>query len=236
MSSLIISEIFGPTVQGEGPTAGRLCCFLRLSNCNLTCKWCDTPYTWDWNGANGKSYKKEDEQSHISESEVLNYLIKNNVPRLVISGGEPLMQGPNLISLCGQLTEHNIDIEIETNGTVSPPAGLVPFVSMFNCSPKLEHSGVLKNKRFKPAVLKTLELTDKAIFKFVVQQPSDLDEVEDIITEASLSHRNIWIMPEGRSVEELNKHLVSIADEVIGRGWNLTTRLQVLTWGAKRGH
>ena len=161
MSSLIISEIFGPTVQGEGPTAGRLCCFLRLSNCNLTCKWCDTPYTWDWSGLNGIKYRKEDEQSHISESEVLDYLITNNVPRLVISGGEPLMQGPNLISLCGQLTEHNIDVEIETNGTISPPASLIPFVSMFNCSPKLEHSGVIKKKRFKPEVLRTLDLTEK---------------------------------------------------------------------------
>lgn len=234
--SLIVSEIFGPTVQGEGPTAGRLCAFIRTSNCNLTCTWCDTPYTWDWKGQNGVVYSKKDEQFEITHEEIIEKILDMEVPRVVISGGEPLMQGPNLISLCGQLKEHNIEIEIETNGTISPPAQLVPFVSMFNCSPKLEHSKVIKKKRFKPEVLRTLDLTDKAVFKFVAQTIKDLDEVEDIVAEAKLNHDHVWVMPEGRSAEELNKHLSQIADEVIERGWNLTTRLQVITWGAKRGH
>ena len=47
---LAVSEIFGPTHQGEGPSTGRLCGFVRLARCNLSCLWCDTPYTWDWGG------------------------------------------------------------------------------------------------------------------------------------------------------------------------------------------
>ena len=46
--TLVISEVFGPTVQGEGPTIGRRAAFVRLGRCNLDCSWCDTPYTWDW--------------------------------------------------------------------------------------------------------------------------------------------------------------------------------------------
>ena len=45
---LVVAEVFGPTFQGEGPSAGRRAMFLRLGRCNLDCAWCDTPYTWDW--------------------------------------------------------------------------------------------------------------------------------------------------------------------------------------------
>ena len=47
MTTLPLSEVFGPTFQGEGPHAGRRCAFVRLGGCNLSCEWCDTPYTWD---------------------------------------------------------------------------------------------------------------------------------------------------------------------------------------------
>ena len=42
-----VVEVFGPTVQGEGPYAGRVCHFLRLGGCDYRCSWCDTPYAVD---------------------------------------------------------------------------------------------------------------------------------------------------------------------------------------------
>lgn len=47
MDTLPVAEVFGPTFQGEGPYAGRIASFVRLGGCNLSCSWCDTPYTWD---------------------------------------------------------------------------------------------------------------------------------------------------------------------------------------------
>ena len=47
MDDLVVAEIFGPTWQGEGPSAGQVAAFVRLGLCNLTCAWCDTAYTWD---------------------------------------------------------------------------------------------------------------------------------------------------------------------------------------------
>lgn len=38
--TLVVREVFGPTVQGEGPSTGRRCSFIRLGGCNLTCHWC----------------------------------------------------------------------------------------------------------------------------------------------------------------------------------------------------
>src|SRR5260221_7769924 len=39
-----ISEIFGPTVQGEGPLIGRPTVFVRTGGCDFRCSWCDTLY------------------------------------------------------------------------------------------------------------------------------------------------------------------------------------------------
>ncbi|HHK7228110.1 TPA: hypothetical protein ACQXLV_002143, partial [Streptococcus pneumoniae] len=47
---LPVSEVFGPTIQGEGPHAGRTCHFIRLGGCNLSCSWCDTPYSTGQHG------------------------------------------------------------------------------------------------------------------------------------------------------------------------------------------
>ena len=39
-------EIFGPTIQGEGPVAGKPCHFIRLAICDYRCEWCDTKESW----------------------------------------------------------------------------------------------------------------------------------------------------------------------------------------------
>jgi 7-carboxy-7-deazaguanine synthase len=39
-----ISEIFGPTIQGEGPLIGRPTVFVRTGGCDYRCSWCDTLY------------------------------------------------------------------------------------------------------------------------------------------------------------------------------------------------
>src|SRR5437764_321458 len=43
--TLVVSEVFGPTAQGEGPALGRRCGFVRLGGCNLSCSWCFAPDT-----------------------------------------------------------------------------------------------------------------------------------------------------------------------------------------------
>ncbi|MDQ3757733.1 MAG: 7-carboxy-7-deazaguanine synthase QueE, partial [Actinomycetota bacterium] len=35
--TLVVSEVFGPTWQGEGPSVGRTAAFVRLGRCNLAC-------------------------------------------------------------------------------------------------------------------------------------------------------------------------------------------------------
>lgn len=235
--SIYVSEIFGPTIQGEGPSSGRRCAFVRLVTCNLTCSWCDTPYTWDWKGENGTVYNREEQQVLMTAYEIYQAVKKLDVERVVFSGGEPMMQKAELEEVFRLFADDGIAIEIETNGTILPTPLLFPLITQINCSPKLANSGVILGKRRKIPVLQGLMASGVAVaFKFVCQSKECLDEVEEIQLEAGIPDRNIWIMPEGRSTEELNTHMEVIADDAIARGWNITPRTHVSIWGAKRGH
>lgn len=61
----MVSELFGPTVQGEGPSAGQLASFARMSGCPLSCRRCDTSWTWDW-----ARYDRSAEQHPMTIGEV----------------------------------------------------------------------------------------------------------------------------------------------------------------------
>lgn len=43
-SSHPVVEIFGPTLQGEGPDMGRPAYFVRFGGCDFRCTWCDSMY------------------------------------------------------------------------------------------------------------------------------------------------------------------------------------------------
>lgn len=227
--TLNVNEIFGPTIQGEGPSVGQRCAFLRLSGCNLTCSWCDTPYTWDWTGLNGEAFDKSSETRFMGVDDVWEQLRAYRVPLIVVSGGEPMMQQKALAPLVESLTAQGVQVEIETNGTIKPEI----HPTRFNVSPKLAHSGVARKKAIKVPALR--EYVGRSIFKFVCQTPSDLDEVAQVAADAGIPDHDIWIMPEGRDPETLQQHAASLADEVITRGWNITPRLHVMVWGNRRG-
>src|SRR5262249_7493061 len=89
--SLVVSEVFGPTWQGEGPSIGRRCGFVRLGRCNLACTWCDTPYTWDW-----ERYDPAKELHRRAVTEVVSDLEAMAIDMVVISGGEPMLQQSHL--------------------------------------------------------------------------------------------------------------------------------------------
>src|SRR3954451_15026034 len=82
-AELVVSEIFGPTFQGEGPSIGRRCGFVRLGRCNLACTWCDTKYTWDWS-----QYDPSVELHRRSVDDIVDAVAAMDVPMVVITGGE----------------------------------------------------------------------------------------------------------------------------------------------------
>ena len=225
---LAVSEVFGPTLQGEGPTAGHRAGFVRLARCNLDCAWCDTPYTWDWT-----RFDPSAEVHDVPVADVLARLDAMDPGRVVVTGGEPLLQQRALVPLLGACAERGWPVEVETNGTIAPEPDVVALVSTFNVSPKLSNSGVAPERALRPAPLASLRDSGKAVFKFVVSGPADLDEVAAVVDAHGL--RPVWVMPEGTSAPALLERLRELADPVAARGWNLTPRLHVLLWGDERG-
>jgi 7-cyano-7-deazaguanosine (preQ0) biosynthesis protein QueE len=228
LRELLVNEIFGPTFQGEGPSTGQQATFVRLSHCNLTCTWCDTRYSWDW-----EHFDIKVESRRVSVDEVAASVLAHPVPLVVVTGGEPLIQTEPLIDLVGRLVAAGRRVEIETNGTIVPDTRLVALVDRFNVSPKLANAGVALAKRVKPEALAAFVASGKAVFKFVLAGMRDAQHVAAMAEEFGLAP--VWVMPEGTTPPMILAGMRNLAEEALQRGWNLSPRLHVLLWGDQRG-
>ncbi|KKM85198.1 hypothetical protein LCGC14_1291440 [marine sediment metagenome] len=227
---LKVSELFGPTIQGEGPSLGKPASFLRLAICNLKCVWCDSKYTWDWT-----QFDPRHEIKQMSPDEVFAELLRHRTGMLVVTGGEPLLQKEKLLPILSVVRgTWSWRVEVETAGTIDP-GDLTFFVDQFNVSPKLANSGNELKRRLVPEVLTMLCRGRSSIFKFVITDLRDLEEVGSIVSDIGIPPERVYIMPEGTDVRALKVTSTRVASEVVRRGWNLTTRLHIALWGNRRG-
>ena len=98
-----INEIF-TSIQGETSYVGLPFTFVRLSGCNLRCSYCDTQYAYE----EGTEYLLDT---------VIEEVTKRAVSRVVITGGEPLLQDETYI-LCSRLLDAGCTVLLETNGSI----------------------------------------------------------------------------------------------------------------------
>lgn len=102
---LNICELFY-SIQGESTWAGLPCAFIRLSSCNLRCRYCDASYTWDELG------------QEMSGSDILQWIRRYPEVLVEITGGEPLLQD-NIYPVMERLIDRGHKVLLETNGTIS---------------------------------------------------------------------------------------------------------------------
>lgn len=228
-------EIFY-TLQGEGRNVGVPSVFVRLSLCNLFCRYCDSDYTWNWEGTKfvsdrGVKFKKEEQIIEMTPVEIMAEVKKYNCKNIILTGGEPMLQQKELLILTA--LEPSFHYEVETNGTIRPSDDFDKVVTQFNVSPKLENSGNPLQLRDKVQVMTYFVNNPKAWFKFVIVTPKDLEEVEGLVTKYGITR--LYLMPEGTTTDELQAKSVWLAEICKNKGWRFSSRLQVLLWGAKRG-
>jgi 7-carboxy-7-deazaguanine synthase len=230
--SLPLSEIF-VSFQGEGPRAGRPVQFIRLGGCNLSCSWCDTPYTWDSSRFN---LRQEIPVTTIDK------MMTNVEPLLdvIISGGEPLMhqERPAWAALLRELHRRHCHIAIETNGTIAPNEVTRTFVEHYSISPKLPNAGQHK-KNQNPALADwpqdiRYRMTGAAL-KIVVEDAPDVELAVDLAEAHGWPHWNVWVMPEGLTADAVLLNWQAICEAAVKHRVNVTQRLHVLAWGDKRG-
>ena len=222
-------EIFY-SLQGEGVTAGTPTVFLRLANCNLSCSWCDTKYTWDW-----ESYDYRREVMELSDDDVRERILAFGCPHLVITGGEPLMQQRALGSVVSGLAGKGFFCEVETNGTLEPTPQMTKAIAQWNVSPKLANSANEASRREVPDALRAFRDLDNAYFKFVVAEPADVDEVCQLIERHDLPSCRVLLMPEGTTPQVVSERGRWVAQACADRGFRFTTRHHILLWGDERG-
>ena len=222
-------EIFH-SIQGEGVTAGTPSVFLRLATCNLTCTWCDTKYTWDWD-----QHDYSTEVMSLPADEIERRILAYECRHLVITGGEPLLQQSALAPLAASLREQGFYCEVETNGTLPPQPEMASAISQWNVSPKLANSGNRPERREVPEALNAFAGMDSAYFKLVVAVPEDLEEVDELIRRYDVPARRVVLMPEGVTPRTLAQRSGWLAEACTQRGYRFSTRLHILLWGDERG-
>jgi len=230
-------EIFA-SVQGEGPSAGMPCTFLRLSRCNLACVWCDTAYTWHFAGderphRDGVEFDRTANQLTLGEEEVAARITALGQKRLVITGGEPLLQAPALARLLGHLPD--VTVEIETNGTTRASPALDIRIDQFNVSPKLAHSGNPAELALIPERLDAYATDPRAWFKFVIAAPADLGEVLALRDRYRFKPDHVFLMPEGTDSEALRAREQWLAPLCVEHGFRMSDRLHIHLFGDTRG-
>lgn len=232
------AEIFA-SLQGEGASIGRPSVFVRLSRCNLACQWCDTAYTWRFAGDNrphrdGIAFDRAHNQVTLDEAEVAARIAAFGVPRLVITGGEPLLQGSALARMIAALGE-GFHIEVETNGTVAPHPALDPLIQQYNVSPKLAHSGNPADLALIPERLTAWAADPRALFKFVAATPEDLNEISALARTFAINPERLFVMPEGTDSQSLRDRSRWLAQAAMDAGWRFTDRLHIHLYGDTRG-
>ena len=231
------AEIFA-SLQGEGPSQGRPCAFVRLSRCNLACVWCDTAYTWRFEGDNRPhraqlTYERKANQVTLDEEEAAQRIAALGQPRLVVTGGEPLLQAPAVARMLAFLPD--MRVEIETNGTVAPPPALDALVAQYNVSPKLAHSGNPGELALPPERLRAWAAEPRAAFKFVVAEPADIEEVLELAGRFAIPRERVWLMAEGTDAATLEAREAWLAPLCLEHGLTLSKRMHIQLYGDTRG-
>lgn len=223
-----VSEVFGPVWQGEGPHTGRLCHFLRTGLCNLSCSWCDTPYTWDHDRFDVSAECPDRDGQWIADH-------TRTAQLLIWSGGEPLMHQGN--PHMHQGIEYVPEVHVETNGTIVPNAWAVDRIAHFTVSPKVNFQGDREKLRIKHkslAAFAELAQDHRAIFKVVCRDADEVAAAAAFFDGFDLPQTARWVMPEGVTGQAVLDHAAAIADATLEHGLNLTLRQHTLMYGTER--
>jgi 7-carboxy-7-deazaguanine synthase len=172
--SLQICETF-LSLQGESTFAGWPCAFVRLSGCNLRCRWCDTAYAYE-----GGTARSLDEI--VAEVQGLGCQL------VEITGGEPLLQ-PETPELTARLAGLGLTVLVETNGSLD--IGVLPAEAVAIVDMKGPSSG--EQERMDLGNLARLRPRDEV--KFVVGHRADYQQMLDLLPRIDTARNTVNVSP-----------------------------------------
>ena len=167
---MVVCELF-TSIQGESTLQGLPTVFVRLTGCNLHCRWCDSEYA--------RSVGVE-----MDCREVQTAIINSGVNAVCITGGEPLLQPDAVTCITNYCVDRGLIVSIETNGSLD--ASSIPRGARRIIDVKCPSSGEAGSTH--PANFDTIRPGDE--FKFVVADRDDFNYACDVATEHDLATRS----------------------------------------------
>ena len=235
---ILISEIFGPTIQGEGALMGLPTVFVRSGGCDYRCSWCDSLHAVD--SANRHDWQSLSSQKIWDKVQALS----GGVPLMVtLSGGNPAIQPFGSLIKLGQKDGYRFALETQGSVAKSWFADLDHLV----LSPKPPSSMMETDWSAFDACLQAAGDKPETILKIVIFDGTDYNFARD--SAKRYPDLPIYLQPGnhtppsgseqiGIDVEGLNKRLGWLIDKVTKDQWfevRVLPQLHVILWGNQRG-
>ena len=206
---LRVTEIFH-SIQGESTHAGRPCAFVRLTGCNLRCRWCDSEYTFTGG-------------EQMSIDDVVTQVKGYGCNLVEVTGGEPLAQ-KEALDLIKRLGDEGLQVLLETSGSIdiAPVDKRCTIIIDIKCP----SSGEVAKNRWQN--LQLLKPDDE--IKFVIATREDYDWARKVIDERHLNRWTVLLSPVWGELDLKTLAEWMLADRLPAR---LQTQLHKHIWGAE---
>jgi 7-carboxy-7-deazaguanine synthase len=235
---LPVIELFGPTIQGEGPDAGRPAYFVRFGGCDYRCRWCDSMHAVEPSAVS--------KAERLTANDIVARLraLRPGPQLVVLTGGNPALL--KLGQLVDALHSAGFEVAVETQG--SRWAGWLARADCLVVSPKPPSSGMAgpHQTRQLDSFLAHLagSTQSRAVLKVVVFDEADLDWAEALATRTSqlpllLSAGTDVNIAEPETVVRLRTRYrwlcEAVATRAAFRDVRVLPQLHVIAWGTKQG-
>ncbi len=226
-----IIEMF-KSIQGEGKYIGIPSIFIRFANCNLSCGFCDTRYSWDDSVSSPYNYR-----------DAIKFISKNPAYKhIVITGGEPLIHQFDVKELINKTSSRDSTFTIETNGSIRPDNELLAIMRFHNglwsVSPKIHYL----DTHYDLSILEKFNHQKNIQWKFVIRGMIDMkDDIEKVLS--LIEHgiitptEPIILQPNGLRTD-YNNACRELADYVIQNDliqFRVIPQFHRICWGQERG-
>ena len=211
-----VVEIFN-SIEGEGLRVGTPCTFIRLFGCNLHCTYCDSRYACEDEG-----------YEVLTIDEIIEKVDQIGCDTVTVTGGEPLVH-EGIVPLLNRLAIHGYDINVETNGSVAIPEGIIQSIIFYTVDYKSLSSGM--NDHMNVKMFSRLSCDD--VIKCVVGSKEDLDDFLSFVDTQPIKAQ-IFISPIFGKIEP--HELVEYVQKHKLWDWRVQVQLHKVIWDPdKRG-
>jgi 7-carboxy-7-deazaguanine synthase len=230
-ANIRVSEIFGPTIQGEGQLIGLPTVFVRSGGCDFRCDWCDTLYAVE------PQFKPQ--WTPMSAKQVMQKITELAAKPLLVtlSGGNPALQPFAPLIELGHSA--GFTFSIETQGSIAQDwFGLLDFLVL---SPKPPSSGMSNDWSKVDRCIEQATHADIS-FKIVVQDDADFEFARAVgrrYAKFPLSLQACNPQPDSNSsIEQILQRQRWLTEKVCAEKWydvRVLPQLHALLWGNQRG-